>query len=147
MKRKFLFQLSLAVVLLMAASVAFAELPAYPVKGKVVCRLSVFDNPEGCIVSMAATTCSFPTLCTAKVKEGFFWVEGRGSISKLEIGPYGDLKMLDRQFVTGLTGPLGHGNPECGYRKICCRDPLFAMTGSAPMSTIQWDPDHRSQEA
>lgn len=37
------------------AGPAFAagkDLPVYPVKGKVVARLSIFDNPEGSIVSM-----------------------------------------------------------------------------------------------
>jgi len=139
MRRKFLIQLSLAVVLLMAATVAFAELPAYPVKGKVVCRLSIFDNPEGCIVSMCGNYLFVTNSCLAKVKEGFYWVEGRGSISKLEIGPYGDLKMLDRQFVTGLTGPLGMAILNVNTGKFAAGT-LFAMSGSAPMGTIDGTP-------
>jgi hypothetical protein len=139
MKRKFLIQLSLVAVLLMVATVAFAELPVYPVKGKVVCRLSIFDNPEGAIVSMCGNYLFVTNSCTAKVKEGFYWVEGRGSISKLEIGPYGDLKMLDRQFVTGLTGPLGMAILNVDTGKFAAGT-LFAMTGSAPMSTINGTP-------
>ena len=139
MKKKFLIQLSLAVVLLMVASVAFAELPAYPVKGKVVARLSIFDNPEGCIVSMCGNYLFVSNSCLAKVKEGFYWVEGRGSISKLEIGPYGDLKMLDRQFVTGLTGPLGMAILNVDTGKFAAGT-LFAMSGSAPMGTINGTP-------
>jgi hypothetical protein len=123
----------------MVATVAFAELPVYPVKGKVVCRLSIFDNPEGAIVSMCGNYLFVTNSCTAKVKEGFYWVEGRGSISKLEIGPYGDLKMLDRQFVTGLTGPLGMAILNVDTGKFAAGT-LFAMTGSAPMSTINGTP-------
>ncbi|MFH0871284.1 MAG: hypothetical protein V1878_02155 [bacterium] len=139
MRKKFLIQLSLVAILLMVASVAFAELPVWPVKGKVVCRLSVFDNPEGAIVSMCGNYLFVSNSCTAKVKEGFYWVEGRGSISKLEIGPYGDLKMIDRQFVAGLTGPLGMAILNVDTGKFAAGT-LFAMTGSAPMSTVNGTP-------
>ena len=139
MRKKFLIQLSLVAILLMVASVAFAELPVWPVKGKVVCRLSVFDNPEGAIVSMCGNYLFVSNSCTAKVKEGFYWVEGRGSISKLEIGPYGDLKMIDRQFVAGLTGPLGMAILNVDTGKFAAGT-LFAMTGSAPMSTVNGAP-------
>ena len=139
MRRKFLIQLSWVAILLMAASVAFAELPVYPVKGKVVCQLSVFDNPEGAIVSMCGNYLFVSNACNAKTKEGFSWAEGRGSISKLEIGPYGDLKMVNRQFVTGLTGPLGMAILNVDTGKFAAGT-LFATTGSAPMSTINGTP-------
>jgi len=138
MKRQLLILTAILTLLLMAAT-AFAELPAYPVKGKVVCRLSIFDNPEGCIVSMCGNYLFVSNSCLAKVKEGFYWVEGRGSISKLEIGPYGDLKMIDRQFVTGLTGPLGMAILNVNTGKFAAGT-LFAMSGSAPMGTINGTP-------
>jgi hypothetical protein len=139
MRRQFLILIGIVAILLMAAFAAYAELPVYPVKGKVVARLSIFDNPEGAIVSMCGNYLFVSNACNAKAKEGFYWAEGRGSISKLEIGPYGDLKMIDRQFVKGLTGPLGMAILNVDTGKFAAGT-LFAMTGSAPMSTIWGTP-------
>ncbi len=85
---------------------------------------------------MVVSTCSSLILpCTAKrAGPSAGWRDG-GSISQLEIGPNGELKMLDRHICQGFHRPLGDGGPERGYRKICCRDTIFATTGSAPMAT------------
>ena len=133
--------LVLALVCLMAGPsfAAGKDLPVYPVKGKVVARLSVFDNPEGVIVSMCGSYLFVTNSCTAKAKEGFCWAEGRGSISKLEIGPFGDMKMINRQFIKGLTGPLGMAILNVDTGKFAAGT-LFAMTGSAPMCTIDGTP-------
>lgn len=139
MKRQFLILVGVMAVLLMTAFAAYAELPAWPVKGKVVCQLSVFDNPEGAIVSMCGNYLFISNSCTAKAKEGFYWAEGRGSISKLEIGPYGDLKMVNRGFVKGLTGPLGMAILNVNTGKFPAGT-LFLTAGSGPMSTIDGTP-------
>jgi hypothetical protein len=124
------------------ASPAFAagkDLPVYPVKGKVVAQLSIFNNPEGSIVSMDGNNLFVSNACTAKTTKAFYFAEGCGSISKLEIGPYGDLKMIDRQFVKGLTGPLGMAILNVNTGKFP-EGTLFAMSGSAPMGTIDGTP-------
>ena len=139
MRKQSVIFIGMVAVLLMAAFAAYAELPVYPVKGKVVARLAIFDNPEGVIVSMCGNYLFVSNACNAKAKEGFAWAEGRGSISKLEIGPYGDLKMIDRTFVKGLTGPLGMAILNVDTGKFAAGT-LFAMTGSAPMSTIDGTP-------
>lgn len=135
------FFLVCALVCLIASPV-FAtgkELPVYPVKGKVVARLSIFNNPEGSIVSMDGNYLFVSNACTAKTTKAFYFAEGCGSISKLEIGPYGDLQMIDRQFVKGLTGPLGMAILNVNTGKFPAGT-LFAMTGSAPMGMIDGTP-------
>ena len=140
-RRVIQFYLVFALVCLMVgASLAGAmDLPVYPVKGKVVARLSIFDNPEGAIVSMCGNYLFVSNSCLSKTTKGFYWAEGRGSISKLEIGPYGDLKMIDRQFVKGLTGPLGMAILNVNTGKFAAGT-LFAMSGSAPLGTIDGTP-------
>ena len=109
-------------------------IPTYPVKGKVVNVLGVFDNPEGALFSMDGKYLFISNSgLHGYPDKPFGWVEGGGSISKLEVGPGGSLKMIDRVFIKGLTGPLGMAVLNVDTDKFP-RGTIFATAGSAPMS-------------
>jgi hypothetical protein len=140
MRRKTLVLFSMLAVLSLTAFVAYpaicngAEIPAYPVKGKVVNVLGIFDNPEGALFSMDGQYLFISNAAThGHPDKPFAWVEGGGSISKLEVGPDGSLKLIDRIFIKDLTGPLGMAVLNVNTAKFP-RATIFATAGSAPMS-------------
>jgi hypothetical protein len=129
-----MFLTLLAVALIAFPALSAAELPIYPVKGKVVNVLAAFDNPEGALVSMDGKWLFVSNSALhGDATKPFAWVEGAGSISKCEIGPNGELKMVDRIFIKNLTGPLGMAVLNVGTNKFP-RGTIFATAGSGPMA-------------
>jgi hypothetical protein len=123
-----------------AAAVFAADLPAYPVKGKVVNVLACFDNPEGSLFSMDGQYLFVSNSALhGDANKPFAWVEGGGSISRLEVGPGGTLKLTDRYFIKDLTGPLGMAvlNVDLGRFP---RGTIFATAGSAPLALADGTP-------
>ncbi len=111
-----------------------AELPAYPVKGKVVNVLGCFYNPEGALFSMDGKYLFISNSALHGNPDGpFGWVEGAGSISKLEVGPGGSVKIIDLSFIKDLTGPLGMAVLNVNLQKFP-RGTIFATAGSGPMA-------------
>jgi hypothetical protein len=144
MKRNFFpVVLALAVMALAAYPVvanAGCNIPAYPVKGKVVNVLSIFDNAEGALTSM----CGDYLFVSNSAIHGngdkpFAWTEKAGSISKLKIGPGGSLTLIDRVFVKDLTGPLGMACANKSTGKFP-RGSIYATAGSGPMSLADGTP-------
>lgn len=135
MKRQFLILTFLAAAALVAyPALCSAAIPTYPVKGKVVNVLGAFDNPEGALVSMDGNYLFVSNSALhGDPNKPFGWVEGAGSISKLEIGPNGELKMIDRIFIKNLTGPLGMAVLNVNTDKFP-RGTIFATAGSGPMA-------------
>ena len=143
MKSKALVFISMVTVLFLAAFVAFPGATfggEYPVKGKVVNVLGAFDNPEGALFSMDGQYLFISNSALhGHSDKPFAWVENGGSISKLEVGPNGGLKMIDRVFIKDLTGPLGMAVLNVGTNKFP-RGTIFATAGSAPMSCPAGNP-------
>lgn len=111
-----------------------AEIPTYPVKGKVVNVLPLFDNPEGALFSMDGKYLFISNAALhGDADKPFGWIEGSGSISKLEVGSNGSLKMIERKFIKDLTGPLGMAVLNVSTDKFP-RGTIFAPAGSGPMS-------------
>ncbi len=140
MKRKTLTVFSIMAVLFLATFLGYsavsngAEIPTYPIKGKVVNVLGIFDNPEGALFSMDGQYLFISNSALhGHPDKPFGWVEGGGSISKLEVGPGGSLKLIDRHFIKDLTGPLGMAVMNVGTNKFP-RGTIFATAGSAPMA-------------
>jgi hypothetical protein len=65
------------------------------------------------------------------LSEGFGWVEGAGYISKLEVKANGELAMVKKKLIDGLTGPLGMGVLPVATEKFPAGT-IFLCTGSAP---------------
>jgi len=138
MKRRiFPVVLALAVIALAAYPVvanAGCDLPAYPVKGKVVNVLGIFDNPEGALTSMDGEYLFVSNSALhGDASKPFGWTEKAGSISKLKIGPDGSLTLLDRVFIKDLTGPLGMACANKSTAKFP-RGSIYATAGSGPMA-------------
>lgn len=70
---------------------------------KVIQTLAVFNHPTSCTVSLDGKYL-FVTNSAVVVNGVEF---NKGSISKLEIGPDGRLKMIEPNFVKGLHAPMG----------------------------------------
>jgi hypothetical protein len=73
--------------------------------------IASFDNPEGTIFSADGRfvfVTSAAELGSAR-SDGFGWGEGESYISKLEVLPSGELKMVNDKLITGLTGGVGMG--------------------------------------
>jgi DNA-binding beta-propeller fold protein YncE len=70
---------------------------------KVIQTLPVFNHPTGCTVSLDGKYLFVTN--SAVVVNGVEY--NKGSISKLEIGPDGRLKMIDPDFIKGLHAPMG----------------------------------------
>jgi hypothetical protein len=65
------------------------------------------------------------------LSEAFNWVEGAGYISKLEVKANGELVMVDKKLIAGLTGPTGMGVLPVATQKFPAGT-IFLCTGSAP---------------
>ncbi|MFH0872732.1 MAG: hypothetical protein V1878_09640 [bacterium] len=134
MRKKSLFLFGIAVAFFMVVGAAYAEIPVYPVKGKVVNVLAAFDNPEGALCSMDGKWLFVSNSALhGDANKPFGWVEGGGSISRCEIGPNGELKMDSRIFIKDLTGPLGMAVLNVNTNKFP-RGTIFATAGSGPMA-------------
>lgn len=93
-----------------------------------------FDNPEGAIFSADGRFVFISNAAEigAKRAPAFAWTEGEGYISKLEVLPSGELKVVNPKLITGLTAPLGMGVIPVSTRKFP-KGTIFACVGSAPL--------------
>ncbi len=144
MKRHFcVVVLALAVMACAAYPVvanAGCDLPAYPVKGKVVNVLGIFDNPEGALTSMDGEYLFVSNSALhGHPDKPFAWTEKAGSISKLKIGPGGSLTLIDRCLLKDLTGPLGMACANKSTAKFP-RGSIYATAGSGPMALADGTP-------
>jgi hypothetical protein len=115
-------------------------LPEYPVKGMVVNELHLFDNPEAVIFSMDGRYLFVANSAVhGDASKPFGFVEGAGSISKLEVGPRGDLKVIDLHFIDDITAPLGMAVLPINTKKFT-RGTIFAPVGSAPLAESDGTP-------
>ncbi len=101
-----------AIVGVFMAGSAFAEIHAdvYPTPAAIIQVLKAFDNPEGAIFSADGSHVFISN--SAEIGDrgpNFGWAEGEGYVSKLEVQPNGELKMINDKLITGLTAPLGMG--------------------------------------
>lgn len=131
----------LPVVLLLAgAATAAGGLPVYPVKGQVVTELHLFDNPEAVIFSLDGRYLFVAnTAVHGNAQKPFGFVEGAGSISKLEVGPWGDARIVDLHFIDHITAPLGMAVLPVDTR-LFTRGTIFAPVGSAPLADADGNP-------
>ena len=84
----------------------------HPVPAVVKQVIKAFDNPEGAIFSADGQfvfVSNAAELGAERSPEGFAWAVNEGYISKLEVLPSGELKMVQNKLITGLTAPLGMG--------------------------------------
>ncbi len=132
--------LLLSIGVLLGAALAAGELPAYPVKGQVVNELHLFDNPEAVIFSLDGRYLFVAnTAVHGNAKKPFGFTEGAGSISKLEVGPRGDARIVDLHFINHLTAPLGMAVLPVDTG-LFTRGTIFAPVGSAPLSDAEGNP-------
>jgi hypothetical protein len=130
----------ITVLCLMASPVCVGAIPDYPVKGKVVNVLACFDNPEGALFSMDGDYLFISNSALhGDANKPFGWVEGAGSISKLEVGASGSMKMVDPVFIKDLTGPLGMACLNVNLQNFP-RGTIFATAGSGPMAAADGTP-------
>jgi len=94
--------------------------------------LKEFDNPEGAIFSIDGRHVFVSNAAEAgDLSEKFAWVEGGGYISKLEVKANGELAIVEKKLIDGLTGPLGMGVLPVATEKFPAGT-IFLCTGSAP---------------
>jgi hypothetical protein len=133
--------LLLAIISLAIPSVSFAgdepkpePPPAYPVKGQVIQTLKAFDNPEGAIFSEDGKFVFVSNATELGMKDkGFHWTEKTGYISKLEVQPDGQLKMVNEKLITGLTATLGMAVSTVATKKFP-KGTIFLCAGAAPIA-------------
>lgn len=140
--RNFLFNLKQCSVAAIAfASVVVAGNPVvaaeihdrvHPSAAVILQVLKEFDNPEGAIFSVDGTHVFVSNAAEAgDLSENFDWVEGAGYVSKLEVKANGELRMVEKKLIDGLTGPLGMGILPVATKKFPAGT-IFLCTGSAP---------------
>jgi DNA-binding beta-propeller fold protein YncE len=125
----------LALTLVLGASTArAADLQPYPVKGQVVQRLNVFDNPEGAIFSADGQFVFVSNAADVGMPDkDLHWTHKGGSISKLAVQPDGSLKMINEKLITGLTGPLGMAVNPVATKKFPAGT-IFVIEAWAPLA-------------
>ncbi|WP_457637870.1 hypothetical protein [Oceanithermus sp.] len=127
-------------LLAFALAAAAGNMPTYPVKGQVVNELHLFDNPEAVIFSLDGRYLFVAnTAVHGNASKPFGFTEGAGSISKLEVGPRGDARIVDLHFIDHLTSPLGMAVLPVNTR-LFTRGTIFAPVGSAPLSDADGNP-------
>jgi hypothetical protein len=115
------------------AGPASAEIHAgiHPMPAAIIQVVKAFDNPEGAIFSADGTYVFISN--SAEIGDrgpDFGWAEGEGYVSKLEVQPNGELKMVNAKLVTGLTAPLGMGVLPVATSKFPAGT-IFLCSGSA----------------
>jgi hypothetical protein len=104
----------------------------HPSPAVILQVLKEFDNPEGAIFSADGSQVFVSNAAEAGNLSGKFgWVEGAGYISKLDVKPNGELAIVEKKLVKGLTGPLGMGVLPVATEKFPAGT-IFLCTGSAP---------------
>lgn len=115
------------------AASADVRAEVHPVPAVILQVVKAFDNPEGAIFS---TDGNFLFVSNAAEigdrSEEFGWTEGEGYISKLEVLPSGELRMVEEKLITGLTGPLGMGVLPVATERFPAGT-IFLCAGSAPL--------------
>lgn len=137
MKGKLVWGLLLVMVLSAAPTgLAWGQVHSgvHPVPAVVKQVIKAFDNPEGAIFSADGrfVFVSNAAEIGANRAPSFAWTEGEGYISKLEVLPSGELKMVNDKLITGLTAPLGMGVIPVSTRRFP-KGTIFACVGSAPL--------------
>jgi hypothetical protein len=127
--------LSISATLVAATGALAADIHAgvHPSPAAVLQVIKAFDNPEGVIFSADGNALFVSNAAEIgdRAKE-FGWTEREGYISKLEVLPNGELKMVNDKLVTGLTGPLGMGVLPVATEKFPAGT-IFLCAGSAPL--------------
>jgi hypothetical protein len=104
----------------------------HPSPAVILQVLKAFDNPEGAIFSADGSHVFISNAAEAgDLSEGFGWIEGAGYISKLDVKANGELAMVKKKLIDGLTGPLGMGVLPVATKKFPAGT-IFLCTGSAP---------------
>jgi sugar lactone lactonase YvrE len=105
----------------------------HPSPAVILQVLKAFDNPEGAIFSADGSHVFVSNAAEAgDLSESFNWVKGAGYISKLEVRANGELAMVEKKLIDGLTGPLGMGVLPVATGKFPAGT-IFLCTGSAPL--------------
>lgn len=132
--RSSLVTLSLTLIPLYGTYAA-EPLEPYPVKGQVIQRLSVFDNPEGSIFSADGRFVFISNSAElGNAEKGFHWTHKAGYVSKLAVQPDGTLKVINDKLITGLTGPLGFAVSPVSTKKFP-KGTIFLIEAWAPLAT------------
>jgi hypothetical protein len=105
----------------------------HPAPATIVQVLPAFDNPEGAIFSADGMHVFVSNAAEIGDRADVFgWAEGEGYISKLEVQPNGELKMVEEKLIDGLTGPLGMAVLPVATETFPAGT-IFALAGSAPL--------------
>ena len=118
-----------------ADRVAAAEIHGgvHPSPAVILQVLKSFDNPEGAVFSADGSHVFISNSAEAgDLSEGFGWVEEAGYISKLEVKANGELSMVNKTLIKGLTAPLGMGVLPVATKRFPAGT-IFLCTGSAPL--------------
>ncbi|MCE3248743.1 MAG: hypothetical protein K0R41_2568 [Geminicoccaceae bacterium] len=127
--------LSIGTTLVAATGALAVEIHAgvHPSPATVLQVIKAFDNPEGAIFSADGNSVFLSNAAEIGDRaKDFGWTEGEGYISKLEVLPNGELKMVNDKLITGLTGPLGMGVLPVATEKFPAGT-IFLCAGSAPL--------------
>ena len=110
----------------------------HPVPAVVRQVIKAFDNPEGAVFSASGRFLFISNSAELGTDRApaFGWAEGEGYISKLEVQPSGELKMVNDKLITGLTAPLGMGVLPVDTAKFPAGT-IFLCVGSAPLRNAQ----------
>ena len=105
----------------------------HPSPAVILQVLKEFDNPEGAIFSADGSHVYISNAAEGgNLSEKFGWVEGAGYISKLDVKANGELAIVEKKLIHGLTGPLGMGVLPVATEKFPAGT-IFLCTGSAPL--------------
>ncbi|MGH6916479.1 MAG: hypothetical protein ACREJ0_02140, partial [Geminicoccaceae bacterium] len=120
-----------------SAKAAEVHAGVHPAPAAIIQVLKAFDNPEGAIFSADGNHVFISNAAEIGDRaETFGWTEGEGYISKLEVQPNGELKMVEAKLIDGLTGPLGMAVLPVATQKFPAGT-IFALAGSAPLVDAQ----------
>jgi hypothetical protein len=122
-----------------ASGAASADIRAdvHPAPAVILQVVKAFDNPEGAIFSADGNLLFVSNAAEIGDRsESFGWTEGEGYVSKLEVLPSGELRMVEEKLITGLTGPLGMGVLPVATGKFPAGT-IFLCAGSAPLIDSQ----------
>jgi hypothetical protein len=108
----------------------------HPSPAAVLQVIKAFDNPEGTIFSADGNAVFVSNAAEIGDRaENFGFTEGQGYISKLEVLPNGELKMVEEKLIEDLTGPLGMGVLPVATEKFPAGT-IFLCAGSAPLVNL-----------
>jgi hypothetical protein len=135
MQHKSMVAIAVLCTSLGTAGVASADINAevHPVPAAILQVVKAFDNPEGAIFSADGNFLFVSNAAEIGDRaDTFGWSEGEGYVSKLEVLPSGELRMVEEKLITGLTGPLGMAVLPVATEKFPAGT-IFLCAGSAPL--------------